>query len=83
MKFVSPFQRGQHVHVQVAGHAGARGPADVDADVDAVGRVRGPDRAQRARLRRAHERGGLVVVEVLELGDVAHGATIRWPEPYG
>ena len=49
MKFVSPFQRGQHVHVQMAGNARARGAAEVGAEVHAVGRrTRRGSRAARA-----------------------------------
>ena len=44
---------GQHVHVQVAGHAGARGPPDVGADVDAVGPVRALERRASRRCTRA------------------------------
>ncbi len=39
MKLVSPTQRGMRVHVQVAGHARARGLAQIQPEVEAVGMV--------------------------------------------
>src|SRR4051812_18133820 len=42
---------GQHVHVQMRGHARAGGAPDVDTNVHAVGRVRGAYRAQSTHLR--------------------------------
>ena len=60
----------QHVHVHVPGDAGAGRAPEVQADVDAVGRVGGLERAHGV-LRHRHDRRGLVGLEVLELGLVA------------
>ena len=83
MKFVSPLQRGSTCTCRWLGHAGAGGPADVHAEVDAVGRVRGADRPQRAHLRRARRAISSSSSRSSKLATWRVGATIRWPEPYG
>ena len=71
MKLVSPFQRGSTCTCRWPGHAGARGPAQVRADVDAVGLVRRPDRLQRPQLR-ARDVAVLVVGQIFVARNVAH-----------
>jgi hypothetical protein len=67
MKLVSPAQRGHDVLVEVAGQAGARALAQVDADVEPLGGDR-PLEQPDALGRLEHQVTALGVVELFELG---------------